>query len=739
MTGFINPADPHRRHKIVAAAIAVVTIVCLLALVVIIAREQVTGSVIALDQARDADDPAIERAALESLVRDDPHDATALEELANLARDQGRWIEAANHWAQIAKLDPLHADARFERARNLLAAGDARAAIGVLTENGRAPSLREQLLLARAWLMQGDVEPAREALARALLDQPEDPAARLMRADIDFIQGNNDLALAGYQALLDHPQQRAAAQLGLAQIALRRGEDALALERLQAIDDPSDFQLLRARASLYQQMRRLDLAEADLRTLIERYGPKPDAVVPLAELRAAAADIDGVRALRYSLTGTDTAALAARHYLQAIEAYLQEDLGAARDYLGWSGDFFGGRDLYRWMQIDIGAQLGDAALASIGTRSLQRSVIGEARLVRTASLLTGQAAEQINAGNIATARVLATLALELVPNLDAATIVLARVALLDRKPEQARELAQALVDNQTYGNAALEVLGRAALAVGDVQQAQAQFDALAAAAPESATSAYWQGVAALEAGDSASSADYLRQAYRRRADPRIESALVDVLIRRQAWADAEIIARQVIAQPQPIDQARGYALLGGVLRAQDRTEEAADAYTTAASTDPQLYPYALAAADLLMDLERFDEADALLDTAAKRYPDNRYIAFKRALLAQRAGRDQDAVERYRAVLRATADWALPMVNLSELLSTDEATRMEAVNIAARAAELSPNWVDAHWNLAQREADIGADAEALAAARQVLELDLTHEGARAMVARLDRAP
>lgn len=735
MTGFLNPADPHRRRNIVAAAIAVVTILCLLALVIIVAREQVTGSVIALDQAREADDPSVERAALESLVREDPHDAVALEELAHLARDQGRWIDAANHWAQIAKFDPLHADARFERVRNLLAAGDARAAIAVLTETPQTLPPREQLLLARARLMQGDIAAAREAVATALQSQADDAAARLMQADIAFIEGNDDMARAGYQALLDEPEQAAAAQLGLAQIALRKGAEALAIERLRAIEETTDFQLLRARASLYRQLQRFDLAEADLRLLIEHHGHRPEVVVPLAELLAAADDVDGVRALRHAMTGTDTAALAARHYLQAVEAYLDEDLTAARDYLSWAGDLFGGRDLYRWMQLDIGARLGDAALASIGTRVLQRGVISDARRVRTAALLTGQAAAQIDAGHSATARVLATLALELVPNLDAANLVLARVALLDRQPEQARALAQSLVDHPTYESAALEVLGRAALAVDDVRQAQAHFDALAAAMPESATGAYWQGVAALEEGDVARSADYLRQAYARRADPRIESALVDVLIRGQQWTDAEAIARQVIAQRQPVDQARGHALLGGVLRAQGRTEEAAAAYVQAAAADPQRYAFALAAADLLMDLDRFDEAGALLDESAGRYPDNRYIAFKRALLAQVAGRNEDAIAGYRALLRSTADWALPMVNLSELLSADEATRTEAVEIAMRAAELAPNWVDARWNQAQREEAANAPAQALASARRVLELDPTHAGARALVDRL----
>jgi len=716
-----------------------ITIVCLMALVVIIAREQMTGSVIAVEQARGTVDPASERAALEAIVRDDPHDTDALEQLAILAREDGRWMEAANQWAQIAKLDPLNADARFEEARNLLAAGDALAVISTLTDSGRMLSPPEQLLLARGQLMLGDIEAARSAAATALRELPDDPTTRLMWADIAFSDGDDETARVGYRALVNTPDTALAAQLGLAQIASRRGNADAAIEKLQRIAAPAPSQFLTARAALYRQLKRFDLAEADYRSLVDQNGPRPDAVVPLAELRAAANAVVDVRALRLSLTGTDTAALAAHHYLQAIEEYLDGNLESARDFLAWSADIFGGRDLYRWMQLDVGARLGDAALATLGVRSLQKGLVGKTRLLRIASLLAGQAAEQVDAGQTATASALATLALEVLPEFNAATIVLARVALLDNDSEQARVLAAGLVQDQTYGTAALEVLGRAALAAGDIEQAQAWFASLAAAMPDTATGVYWQGVAAFEAGDLAASVDYLRQAYQRRKDPRVESALIDVLIRQQSYAEAEALAREVIASPEAADAARGHAFLGGVRRAQDRRTEAAVSYTQAAETDPARYPYALAGADLLMELERFDEAQRLLDAAARRYPDNRYVAFKQALLAQRAGHDQDAVHRYRALMRNQSDWALPMVNLSELLAAEEGNRAEAVSMAERAADLAPRWADARWNLAQRKADVGARGEALRAARQVLELAPEHAGAKAMIASLDGKP
>jgi len=73
-----------------------------------------------------------------------------------------------------------------------------------------------------------------------------------------------------------------------------------------------------------------------------------------------------------------------------------------------------------------------------------------------------------------------------------------------------------------------------------------------------------------------------------------------------------------------------------------------------------------------------------------------------------------------------ADWALPLVNLSELLD-DTA---EALTLAERAAALG--------NLAQRRAALGDDGGAAEAARAVLGLAPEHAEARALLDRLGSA-
>ena len=151
----VPPTDPHRPTELIAAVVAALSILCLLALVIIVAREQMTSPAMAVADARSGADAGDQRQALEALLARDPHDATAVAELAALATAERRWREAAEQWGRLAKLDPLHPDARYEQARALLASGDTDAAKAVLGADAREPSGRYQVLLARAALLRG--------------------------------------------------------------------------------------------------------------------------------------------------------------------------------------------------------------------------------------------------------------------------------------------------------------------------------------------------------------------------------------------------------------------------------------------------------------------------------------------------------------------------------------------------------------------------------------------------------
>ncbi len=57
--------------------------------------EDLGRSLIGGEKTRETEDPAARRAALEAMREADPHQVSTLEELARLARREGRWQDAA--------------------------------------------------------------------------------------------------------------------------------------------------------------------------------------------------------------------------------------------------------------------------------------------------------------------------------------------------------------------------------------------------------------------------------------------------------------------------------------------------------------------------------------------------------------------------------------------------------------------------------------------------------------------
>jgi len=324
------------------------------------------------------------------------------------------------------------------------------------------------------------------------------------------------------------------------------------------------------------------------------------------------------------------------------------------------------------------------------------------------------------------------MALQFEPGYPPAQIIQARAALVARDHESASGLAMGLLDDPGMRPAALEILGRVALQQQQWTQALAHFEALAVALPQSALGPYWLGVARFREGNPAAAQDHLMLAHRRNPSPRIASALVDVLISTEQWDSAAQLAGGYTKADSALERGLGHAWLGGVQRAKGDLEGAAKSYRAAVQEQPDRIAYTLAAADLLIDLQRFEQASALLDQASMKAPQHRLLQFKRAYLAQLAGNAAAAEQGYRSVLQRDPDWALPLLNLSEVVAADAGRSLESMELAERAARLAPRWMAAHWNLAQRAHEAENGEMARAAAMRVIELDPQHAGARAML-------
>ncbi len=736
------PSPPMHKKKTwvvaLAGVVAASVIVSLFALLVIsLSHEEIPGYIVEAQRARDAQDLGAERAALEALKESDPHHIKSLEDLARIAREEGRLIDAAKQWGEVAVLDPMHATARFEQARNLYAAGDYRTVIELLSRDSLQDNPDARALYAMALFSTGRADEAEAVILRTMAVHPGHTNTLLLHADRLFLDDQLEAAETVYRKLLDSKEVAGSAHFGLVQIHVRRGEPerAVALMHERPADTNDSYQLLSAHAEFWRQTGHLDEAVETYQRLLRDYGPLPEIVVPLAEVTASRGEKMPITELRSKLAGTTAPALAARHYLLALEAYLDKDPGAALQRLSWAEGYYGRRDLYRWVELDSAVRLGNEERARAAVEGLQRMNLAPLRRGHAADLAAVHAAHWADRGKYEKAEVLAGLALELSPDHAAARLVIARAALVGGREEEAAELARPLLQDDGLRPAALEVLGRADMETGDMKAAEQHFRELVQALPESSIGPYWLGVNLYRQGDYPGAIEQLRTAYQRNPEPRVSASLLDALIRAEDWSEANDLAEEQIAEAEAPARALGWAYKAGIYRARGELDLAAEAYQKAMEEQPERLAYALAAADLLIDVGELEQAKLILDTAAQQAPENRVLRFKRGYLAQLMGETGIAAQYYRDLLSDFPSWALVMVNLSELLGATEGSRTEALEMAGRAAELTPGWDEAHWNLAQRAMEAGKEDQARQSALRVVEISPEHGRAVALIARL----
>jgi tetratricopeptide (TPR) repeat protein len=295
--------------------------------------------------------------------------------------------------------------------------------------------------------------------------------------------------------------------------------------------------------------------------------------------------------------------------------------------------------------------------------------------------------------------------------------------------------AQDLIAYDELRPGALEILGRASMAQGELEVAEKYLRGMVALLPEASTGHYWLGINLFRQQKYQAAVESLERAHRRNPEPRVAAALLDALLVTKQWSRANSLAGGLVASPEAGGRAIGWAFKAGIHRAQGEPEAAIDAYRQALREDPKRAAYALAAADLLIDSGQYAKAEAVLADLAVRDPGNRIVRFKQGYAAQLSGNAEVAVQRYRELLEVVPGWALVLVNLSELLSIAEGTRVEALAMAQRAAKLSPDWDRAHWNLAQRAFEAGDRAQASKAVQRVLALSPQDTEAQAMAAQL----
>lgn len=177
-------------------------------------------------------------------------------------------------WDELIAADPGNAEARFEKALDLLDDKDEAGAIALFEETLRiAPDMeRAMTRLAEYLIPRGDLDRAADLIARARALAPEDPAAVGVAGDLARARGRDDEAATLYleSARLD-PVTAARMYGNVGILKALRGDFASALDWFGRADalSPGDPQIAYNIGSAYARMGRREEAKAAFRRSLE--------------------------------------------------------------------------------------------------------------------------------------------------------------------------------------------------------------------------------------------------------------------------------------------------------------------------------------------------------------------------------------------------------------------------------------------------------------------------------------
>ncbi|MGA9524573.1 MAG: tetratricopeptide repeat protein [Myxococcaceae bacterium] len=218
-----------------------------------------------------------------------PDDPTPYLHIADAQRQLGNDTAAI---LALKRADELSADKGPELKKQLAGiyqrAGHSKQAIAVLgallKENLLADP--EILALARLQAREGDVDTAFKTLEHIQRERPDDPAAKVLEAEILLLDGEEQLA-ANLMDRLVSGSVLPEAWLLRARYFLNNGHPSLAEADLGHItgEAAERAEVFALRARVLNALKRHDEAESVLRALVARHPNDPDAIAQLAETK----------------------------------------------------------------------------------------------------------------------------------------------------------------------------------------------------------------------------------------------------------------------------------------------------------------------------------------------------------------------------------------------------------------------------------------------------------------------
>ena len=437
-----------------------------------------------LDAARDFADQAIAK---------DAGNVAAWTFKGELLRAQQKPEEAMAAFREVLKLDPSNRNANLEAAYLDIVAGkyDAAQAAIAAARKGSPKNITVQYMQAVLDFSRGNYKNAHDTLQSVLKASPEHLPSTLLAGAADYHLGNLQQSQFALRKYLTAVPENTYARKMLAATLLRTGEPGDAMELLRpALKDKSpDAAMLELAGEAAMQLHQPEQALAYLTQAAQLAPERAPLHLALGRARLAQGDRNGALSELEQAVALDPKALPAATALVRT-------------------------------QLELG--LTDKALATVGTLEQQFPNEVQLQLLRGLTLLV----KKDNAG----ARAAYTKAVAMAPASYPAAASLARLELLENKPDAARQHLTALLQKDPKSVEAMTALALLADQSGQRADAAGWLEKAAAEQPAQLGPTLRLGAYYLQGGTPAKTIDLMRKA---QVSNPSNTAVLDLMSRAQ--------------------------------------------------------------------------------------------------------------------------------------------------------------------------------------------------------------
>lgn len=641
------------------------------------------------------------------VVKRDKANETAYKALAEIEEKNQRPFVAVWYWRNAARLNPLSKELHESYINSLLNTYQYGAIVKQLGNEELARlSDFELYALTQASYLQNPLSETKKLLEELLKRYPRSSKVTLLQAEILFAAGETEKAAELFASLQDDPDKniRISALLGLGhcRIVLNKMEEAGKFYKAAVEISPGSIEAATAFANYNLRYGEQKIAEAEYKKLHKQFPDNLNITLSLAEIYTEKKNAAAVKKLLDSIKTDNRAAVAARYYLKALLAYIENDPEKLKENLKLCR-MYNYRPLYSYLQfpeILVANNIPDIRRQIERLLTINKSPAARDDLCRQLERL---ALENFKKNKFTEAAALAGIIRELAPGKPAA-VHLAMVCAYNQEDwrkavSEADEFNKIRPDTLDY----LSIKGCSLLYLEEADKALPLLKKLTALTPEKPE--VWLRAA---------------QAYQLLGQEQETAACVDKMLSLGRGSHAVIdpavsfflsldnrqIADKIASALMP-SKDKTFVAMAWSIKAQlaqrngkwqDAVKYMLNAYEFKESSDALL-----GISDIYAENKKYEEALAYADKALAKEPDSPRALFRKAVILQKRVDYDEAVKIYRELLKKYPKWSPVLVNLSDILAA-RGEFDEALKLAQEAQDEAPLWQRGKLCLALRQID-----------------------------------